>query len=100
MPDCFKIQVFEAIVRAILAYGLEGVQLNDSVINKINTVQLKGLRQILKMKTTYVNGDNTNQKVFEEANKRIQQEHGQTSNTPRHNTLPKDITLNIKQESS
>ena len=48
---------------------------------RLNTFQLQGLRQILKMVTTYINRDNTNTKVLEEADKAI--------NTDRRNGIKK-----------
>ena len=38
---------------------------------RIDAFQLKGLRQILKLKTTFVDRRNTNERVFELANKAI-----------------------------
>ena len=49
-------------------YGLESVQINDSLKNKIDAFQLKGLRQILKLQTTYMNRTNSNEHVFRVAN--------------------------------
>ena len=37
-------------------------------MDKLNVFQLKGLRKILKMDTTYINRANTNKKVFKCAN--------------------------------
>ena len=62
-----KLNVYDAIVRSKLLYGLESAQLTIAQLNKINTVQLKGLRQILNMTTTFVNRANTNTKVIEKA---------------------------------
>ena len=67
-----KYQVYNAIVRAKLMYGLESVHLNASTLNKLDAFQLRGFRQMLKWDTTYgqmVNGvtrSNTNDKVFAE----------------------------------
>jgi len=54
-----------------LIYGLESVQVNDSLKHKIDAFQLKGLRQILKLQTTYVNRANSNEHVFRVANDSI-----------------------------
>ena len=69
--DCsvkVKLNIYDAVVRAKLIYGLETVQVNDSLKQKIDAFQLKGLRQILKMQTTFVNRGNTNELVFRRAN--------------------------------
>ena len=76
-----KVSVYDALIRAKLMYGLESAQLNESVKRKLDTFQLKGLRQILKLTTTYAQGlaggerSHTNEYVFQEAN-RILTEHG------------------------
>ena len=68
-PTKFKLDVFDAVIRSKLVYGLEVVHLTKSLMQRLNTFQLKGLRKILKMKTTFVERCNTNAKVFEEANR-------------------------------
>lgn len=68
-PHNFKITVFDAVVRSKLVYGLEGVHLPKSVCAKLDAFQLKGLRKILGMQTTFMNRSNTNQKVFQMASR-------------------------------
>ena len=46
-------------------YGLESVHLNDSTKSKIDGFQLEGLRQILKMHTTFIKRANSNKEVPE-----------------------------------
>ena len=70
-----KLGLYEAVVRAKLIYGLESVQLNQSRKQKTDTFQLKGLRQILKMQTSYVSRENTNERVCREANKAVHMEN-------------------------
>ena len=81
--DCFirqKINVFNSIIRSKLAYGLEAAQLNQSAINKLDLLQLKGLRKILKMDTTWGNmqqgrlRENTNEEVFRRAKVALKEE--------------------------
>ena len=72
--DCtirLKIQAYDAIVRAKLMYGLESVVFNESHLKKLDTFQLKGLRKILKLPTTYINREMTNLFVVSEANKEL-----------------------------
>ena len=76
-----KILVYDAVIRSKLLYGLESAELRPSDLNKMDTFQLKGLRQILKLKTTYsvkdtpqgpkpvIIRENTNKRVFTIANK-------------------------------
>ena len=61
---CLKLGVYDAVIRAKLIYGLESAQINDSMKKKLDAFQLKGLRQVLKMQTTYMNRTNTNRAVF------------------------------------
>ncbi len=67
-PNKFKILVFDAAIRSKLVYGLESLELSSGLLNHVNAFQLKGLRRILGLKTTYVDRNNSNKKVFEEAN--------------------------------
>ena len=69
-----KIHTADAILRSKLLYGTESAQLLPSVLKRIETFQLKVLRKILRLDTTYVNRENTNAKVFEKANQDIIQE--------------------------
>ena len=50
-----KIQVFNAVIRLKLLYGLETLVMNTAVLSKIDSFQLKGLRKILQLPTTYIN---------------------------------------------
>jgi len=54
-----------------LVYGFETATMNDNAKKRIDAFQLKGLRQILKLKTTFIDRRNTNERVFELANKAI-----------------------------
>ena len=53
-PVRWKLHVFNAIVRSKLMYGLESLQIVDSLLYKLDVFQLKGLRQILHITTTYM----------------------------------------------
>ena len=63
-----------AVVRSKVIYGLESIQLTESVKNRRDTFQLKGLRKILRMDATFVNPENTNESVFHAAEQEIQAE--------------------------
>ena len=67
-PPRFKLQAFDAVIRSKRVYGLDTVQIPHSLMSRVNTFQLKGLRKILQTKTTYITWANTNQKVFDKAN--------------------------------
>ena len=68
MPTKWKIQVFNAVCVSKLLYSLEALQPTDAAASKLDTFQLKGLRKILKMSTTYIDRTNTNHEVYRRAN--------------------------------
>ena len=72
-----KIYTAEAVLRSKLLYGLESAQLIPSVAKRLETFQLKVLRKILKIDTTYVDRANTNQLVFNTANQKMAEERKQ-----------------------
>ena len=83
-PESFKIIVQDAVIRTKVLYGMESAELKKSDMDKLNVFQLKGLRKILKMETTFVNRENTNQKVFAAINNAV----NRTSRTPRAEIKP------------
>ena len=74
VTTAFKITVHDAVIRAKLLYGLESAQLTPSNQRRIETFQLKGLRKILRLTTTYVERANTNSEVFRKANEQLRTE--------------------------
>ena len=73
-PIRWKVLVFDAVIRSKLLYGLETAMLTDSAQRKLNVFQLKGLRKILRMKTTFVERANTNERVLMKANETLENE--------------------------
>ena len=68
----WKIQVFNAIVRSKLLYGLEAIQLTQTEISKLNAFQNRSLRRILKIPPTFIDRSYSNQRMYEE----IRDQHG------------------------
>ena len=66
-PPKFKLIVLDAVIRSKLVYGLDCIQIPEAALNTLNAFQLKGIRKILGIHTTFVNRANTNQAVFEQA---------------------------------
>jgi hypothetical protein len=69
--DCdiaVKVYTADAILRAKLLYGLESAQLIPSVAKRMETLQLKVLRKILRISTTYIDRENNNQSIFDRTN--------------------------------
>ena len=69
-----QIHVADAVLRSKLLYGLESAQLIPSIAKKLDTFQLKVLRKILRMDTTYIDRANTNTVVINKANTTMENE--------------------------
>ena len=82
-----KLQVFNAVISSKLMYGLESIVMNKSVLNRLDTFQLKGLRKILQIPTTFVDRRFSNDHILAQANAALQRE-GKTELT----TLSEDHT--------
>lgn len=52
------------MVKSKLLFGLEAVQLQPPQLSKLEIIHLRGLRQILKITTTYVNRAHTNEHMY------------------------------------
>ena len=70
----FKINVLDAVIKSKLLYGIDSAQLTTSNQRKIKVFQLKGLRKILKMTTSFVERHNSNAEVFRRANETLRHE--------------------------
>ena len=69
-----EVYTADAVLRSKLLYGLESAQLIPSVLKKLETFQLKVLRKILKIDTTYINRVNSNASVFNRINTMMEEE--------------------------
>ena len=49
--NVWKIQVFSAVIVSKLVYGLGTIELTEGAARALDAVQLKGIREILEMKT-------------------------------------------------
>ena len=54
IPNRGKILVYDALIRSKLVQGFETATINDNAKKGIDAFQMKGLRQILKLKTTFI----------------------------------------------
>ena len=61
----WKVQVFNAIVRSKLLYGLECVQLTNAELSTLNAFQNKSLRRILHIPPTFIDREQTNAKMYD-----------------------------------
>ena len=64
----WKLLVYDAVITSKLLYGLETLEPTESAGKLLNTFQLKGLRKILQLHTTFINRSNTNEYVYKRAN--------------------------------
>ena len=67
----WKLRVFNAVITSKVLYGLETLEPTESAGRLFNTFQLKGLRKILKLHTTYIQRHNTNEYVYRRANETL-----------------------------
>ena len=72
----WKLQVCDTVIRNNVLYGLETVHLTQNLQRKVNAFQLRGLRKIFGLTTTYVNRQNTNEFVVRKANEELGHEPG------------------------
>jgi hypothetical protein len=68
----WKIQVFNAIIRSKLLYGLECIQLTAAEISRLDAFQNKSLRRILGKPPTFIDRTETNERMYAE----IRDQHG------------------------
>ena len=55
---------------AKIVYALESLSLPDKLLDESNTFHLRGLRQLLGMKTTFIKRGNTNAFILQRANEK------------------------------
>ena len=70
-PVHVKVYTADAVLRSKLLYGLESAQLLPPVQKKLEIFQLKVLRKMLKMETTYINRASTNETIYRKVNEKI-----------------------------
>ena len=60
-------QIYNAIIIAQLTYGLSTVQLTESLLNRLDAFQVRGLMYILGIEHSYYSGI-SNEEVYERVN--------------------------------
>ena len=60
----WQLLIFDAVVRSKLLYGLETIHLTDAMLKKVDAFQLRCLRKILKVPSTFIDRRNTNREVL------------------------------------
>lgn len=69
-----KVEIYHAVVRSKLLYGLDSIALNSKLHEKLNIFQRRGLHQIFGITTTFVNRRHNNEYVLNYANSKIREE--------------------------
>ena len=60
-----RLVIYDAVIKSKWLYNLETVFLTQSLRKKLEAFQLRGLRQILKIPTTFIDRRWTNASVYE-----------------------------------
>ncbi len=63
--------VYDSLIRSKLMYAFETATLKANARTRIDAFQLKWLRQIFKLKATFIDRSNTNERVYQLANKAL-----------------------------
>ena len=64
VPTRLKLIIYHATIKTKLFYGLETLVLLPSHKQQMDAFYLRGLRQIMRMKTTFIDRTNTNRRVY------------------------------------
>ena len=61
----WQLLMYDAVIKSKLLYSLETIHLTQSLRKKVDAFDLRGLRRILKLTTTFIDRRNTNTRVYE-----------------------------------
>ena len=73
-------QFFDSVILSKIIYGLETVQLNQSLLKKLDAFQLRQLRKIIGWQPTFIDRSKTNASAIEEINRIIISANPNTQN--------------------
>ena len=65
--DSWKLIIYNAVVVSRLVYGLDSLELVDSLVTRLDAFQIRGLRHILKIEHSYWS-HTSNLEILEKAN--------------------------------
>ena len=63
VPKKWKLQVYDAVIRYKLLYGLECIQLTQAELDRIDAFQMKGIRRILGIPPTFIDRTQETKKI-------------------------------------
>ena len=81
----WRLRVFDAVIKSKILYGLESIQLTQAEQSRLDALQMKTLRKILGVPTTFVNREWTNQKVIDTLEHRFKYSHTKLSTRWKNN---------------
>ena len=67
-PKAWKIQVLQAVIKSKVTYAMDSIRLSPAMEAKINHLQIRALRKITGLASSFVCRENTNEKVINAAN--------------------------------
>ena len=70
-PAKFKLIAADAVIKTKLLYGMDSAQLGEHEQKRINVMQLKIFRKILGIKTTFIDRENSNNKVWKDVHTKL-----------------------------
>jgi hypothetical protein len=82
-----RLLIYQALIESKLTYGLHVLPLKDELLNKMNAFQMRGIRQLLKIAPTHVDRNNSNKKVLELAEERINTNKEGEPESPNRKTI-------------
>ena len=59
----WKLLIFQAVIISQLVYGLETLIATESILHKLDTFHMDGLRKILGVPPTFIDRTNTDESV-------------------------------------
>ena len=66
-----KLLVYDAVIRSKLLYGLESAALNNTVKHSLDRFQMKGIRKILGVTTTFVDRQNKTTRLYSDMQRKL-----------------------------
>ena len=73
----WQLLIFDAVVRSKLLYGLETIQLTGAMLKKIDAFQIRCLRRILRIPSTFIDRRSPNRVVFQRCTEILHQNQGE-----------------------
>ena len=85
-----KMTVFDAVIRSKLMYGLESTALKSSILKQLDAFQMKGIRKIMRLPSSYADREMTNERALKIAHDRINKSHGKQIQIKRLSVLHRE----------